>query len=50
MQADEIITPDSIRSVRPGYGIAPKYLDELIGKKLITDVDKNTAVQWDYFN
>lgn len=50
MQADEIITSDSIRSVRPGYGIAPKYLDELIGKKLITDVDKNTAVQWDYFN
>jgi N-acetylneuraminate synthase len=49
MQADEIVTPDSIRSVRPGYGIPPKYLDELIGKHLAVDVDKNTAVQWDYF-
>jgi len=50
MQADEIITPDSITSVRPGYGISPKYLDKLIGKQLIIGVDKKTAVQWDYFN
>jgi len=28
----ELFTADNIRSIRPGYGIAPKYLKELVGK------------------
>ena len=45
MQAGDIITEDSVRSVRPGFGLAPKYLEELIGKTVLLDVQKNTAVQ-----
>jgi len=33
-----VITEDSIRSVRPGYGIAPKFFDSVIGKIVKTDV------------
>jgi pseudaminic acid synthase len=29
----EKITADAVRSVRPGYGIAPKYLDKVIGRR-----------------
>lgn len=45
LAAGEIITPDSIRSVRPGFGAPPKYLDMLIGKKIRQSVQKNTPVE-----
>ncbi|WP_312485915.1 pseudaminic acid synthase [Stutzerimonas nitrititolerans] len=38
LKAGDHITADSIRSVRPGFGIAPKYMHELIGKKLNCDI------------
>ena len=44
LKAGEVITADSIRSVRPGYGLAPGYYYELIGKRLIKEVFKNTPV------
>lgn len=44
LKAGDTITPDSIRSVRPGYGLPPKMYDEVIGQKVTTDVKKNTPV------
>jgi len=38
----ETITKDSIRSVRPGFGLPPKHLDELIGKKATRSIKANT--------
>lgn len=43
----DIVTPDAVRSVRPGYGLAPKYLPLIIGRKVNGDVKKNTPVQLD---
>lgn len=43
MKADEIITEKNVRSIRPGYGLHPKYLKEVLGKKIKIDVDKGTA-------
>ena len=48
MQAGEMIDESCIRSVRPGYGLAPKNLPDLIGKILVCDVHKNTAVKNEY--
>jgi N-acetylneuraminate synthase len=45
IKSGEIISQDAIRSVRPGYGIAPKYTKDIIGQKVISDVAKNTPVQ-----
>ena len=42
----EIITIDAVRSVRPGFGIAPKYLNEIIGKRVLNNVAKNSAVNF----
>lgn len=47
MRAGDLIAADSVRSVRPGYGLPPKYYEKLIGKKLNSDVAKNTPVQAD---
>jgi N-acetylneuraminate synthase len=44
LKAGELITDESIRSVRPGFGLAPKYYDDLIGKAVQTDVLANTPV------
>ena len=44
MKAGDVITEDSIRSVRPGYGLPPKYYDSLIGKRLCCDVSYGTPV------
>ena len=44
-KGDEI-TEKSIRSVRPGYGIPPKYLKKIIGKKVLSDIKKNSPVSW----
>ena len=50
MKAGDIITPDCVRSVRPGYGLAPKYFNDLLGKKVVIDVKKNTPINKIYLN
>ncbi|TDP40355.1 N-acetylneuraminate synthase [Idiomarina aquatica] len=45
MKAGDVITESCIRSVRPGYGLAPKHLKELIGKKVLADVKPNSPVR-----
>lgn len=49
LQKGDVIDETCIRSVRPGFGIAPKYFDELIGKKLVRDVQENTRTSWEDF-
>ena len=45
LKAGETITADAVRSVRPGYGLAPKHLDAVVGSTLASDVAANTPVQ-----
>ena len=40
----ELITNEHVKSIRPGYGLPPKYLNEIIGKKSKYPVTKGTAV------
>ncbi len=47
LKAGALITPDAVRSVRPGYGLAPKYLNNVIGKKIKKDVVMNSPVLLD---
>lgn len=48
MKAGDIITEDSLRSVRPGYGLPPKALKDIIGKKIIRDISANTPAKKDF--
>jgi pseudaminic acid synthase len=44
LKAGEIITHDAVRSVRPGFGLAPKYLSQIIGKRVVADTKAMSAV------
>lgn len=44
LKAGDVITADAVRSVRPGFGLAPKYLNEVIGNKVLEDIFHNTPV------
>jgi pseudaminic acid synthase len=43
----EVLTRENIRSIRPGNGISPGYLNDLIGKKAIKFLERGTPLQWD---
>jgi pseudaminic acid synthase len=45
LKAGEMISADAVRSVRPGFGMAPKYLDQVIGSLAATDIAMNTPVR-----
>lgn len=44
LKAGDVISPDAVRSVRPGFGLAPKYLTDIVGKILTADVKTNDRV------
>lgn len=47
MLEHDVFTNDNIRIIRPGLGIAPKYLDIVLGKKVNRQVKKGTALTFD---
>jgi pseudaminic acid synthase len=44
MKARDVISLENVRSVRPSFGLAPKLLTQILGKKVRPDVIANTAV------
>jgi pseudaminic acid synthase len=47
MRAGEVFTDENVRSIRPGYGLPPKYLPEILGRRTVRDVEKGTPLSWD---
>ena len=41
----EKITDEHVKSIRPGYGLAPKHINEVIGKVVKSDITTGTAVK-----
>ena len=50
LQAGDRVTPDNLRAIRPGYGLPPKFFDDLIGKKVIKAVRRGTPTTWTLFD
>lgn len=48
MKAGDVITEKNVRSVRPGYGLAPKFLPEILGKKVNRDLSKGERMKLEY--
>lgn len=46
MGVGEEFTGQNIRSVRPGFGLHPKYLCEIIGKKASREIKKGEPLEW----
>ena len=47
MKKGEEFTEKNLRSIRPGIGVAPKYLDEILGKKSTQDIERGTPMNLD---
>ena len=47
LKAGEILDATSVRAIRPGLGLAPKFIDMVMGKAVKLDVKRGTPVSWD---
>jgi len=43
----QIVSEENVRSIRPGFGLHPKYLPQILGKKFIVDIEKGTRFNLD---
>ena len=48
MKKGDILTEKNLRSIRPGLGLAPKYYDDLLGKKVNQDISRGTGMKWEF--
>jgi N-acetylneuraminate synthase len=46
----DLLTPANVRSVRPANGIAPKYLNEVLGKRFKSGFSMGTALSWEHLS
>jgi sialic acid synthase SpsE len=46
IEAGEVLTEENVRIIRPGYGLAPKELPKILGKRVVRDVARGTPVSW----
>lgn len=47
MRAGEAFTAEHVRSIRPGYGLPPKFIHEIIGRRAAKDISCGTPLSWD---
>lgn len=47
VKAGQRVTAENVRSIRPGHGLSPKYLKNIMGRRVVTDVRRGTPVCWD---
>lgn len=45
--AGELFTNENVRSIRPGHGLAPKYLKDVLGRRATRDVERGTPLESD---
>lgn len=46
VKAGETFTKDNIKSIRPGYGLHPRYLRDILGKFASCDIERGTPLSW----
>lgn len=50
IEAGEPFTPENVKSIRPGYGLAPKHLEEVYGRRAARRIARGTPLTWDLFS
>jgi pseudaminic acid synthase len=49
MAAGDILDHNNLRAVRPGFGLAPRFMDDLLGRQVARALDAGTPVDWSIF-
>lgn len=47
LKAGDALTPDNLRRIRPGHGLAPKYYELVLNRRVTRDVARGTPLSWD---
>jgi len=47
MKAGDVFTEENVRSIRPGYGLPPKYLKDVLGRRAARDIARGALLSWD---
>jgi len=47
LKAGEVLDESSLRAIRPGLGLPPKYLERALGARVVRDVARGTPLSWD---
>jgi N-acetylneuraminate synthase len=47
LKAGDVLTIENVRAIRPGLGLATKYLNVVLGKSVGIDVKRGTALTWE---
>lgn len=50
MNAGETFTTENVRSIRPGYGLHPSYLNKILGKRAARDIKKGTPLNFSFLS
>jgi hypothetical protein len=46
LRAGDTLTRKNVRAIRPGFGLPPKHLNDVLGKTVKRDVKRGTALDW----
>lgn len=49
MAVGDMLNHDNLRAVRPGFGLSPKFIDNLIGKQVARALNAGTPADWSIF-
>jgi pseudaminic acid synthase len=49
IKAGDVFTPENVRSIRPGHGLAPKYYEEILGREAAYDIIRGTPLSASHF-
>lgn len=47
LKAGDVLSDSNVRSIRPGFGLHPRYLDHVLGRRVRRDVPRGTPLSWD---
>jgi N-acetylneuraminate synthase len=47
LKAGDMLTRDNVRAIRPGLGLPPKHLQNILGRSVKQDVKRGTALHWE---
>ena len=48
IEKGEMFSSENVKRIRPGYGLAPKHRDQVIGKRAAVKLGRGTALQWEH--
>lgn len=47
LKAGDVLTRENVRAIRPGLGLPTKYLEMVLGKRVLRDMKRGTALGWE---